>query len=148
MEQRKLTDNEVRTRNKIIQELYDTNFVQGYMRRLINSSDDAYIDDLEQELWLIILNLDYDRLIDLYTVGGKHPEGNINKVRQYMAGVLYRQIKSTTSSYYMKYKKPQKLINDDDTYSLEELECMDMLDEQYYLDGHEHDEDFSNNIKI
>ena len=146
--ERKLTENEIKTRNAIIEELYNTNFIPAYMRRLMNNSDDAYIDDLEQELWLIILNLDYDRLIDLYTVGGKHPEGNINKVRQYMAGVLYRQIKSTTSSYFMKYKRPQKLINDDDTYSLEELEQMDMIDEQFYLDGHENDCKFVDNIKL
>lgn len=148
MEERKLNENEIKVRNKIIEELHETNFIPAYMRRLMNSSDDPYRDDLEMEIWMIVLNLSYDKLLDLYTEGGKKPQGNINKVRQFVSGIMYRQIKSTTSSYYTTYKKPQKLINDDDTYSLEQLEQMELLDERYYLDGHEHDEDFANNIKI
>ena len=88
------------SKQEILQELYDTHFVAGFVRKCnqgMYTNDE--IEDIEQEVWLMICSLTEDKLQDLYGQGG------INKVRQYCSGIITRQIKSKTSQVYYRYRK-------------------------------------------
>lgn len=87
------------SKNQILEELYNTEFVDKYIYKLSNSLDLALIDDIKGEIWVIICEIKEDRIISLYKQGG------INKVRQFVSGIIYRQIRSKTSPIYKKYKK-------------------------------------------
>lgn len=67
------------------------------------------INDVTQEIWVIICSQPEERLQDLYEQGG------INKVRQFVAGIICRQCRSVNSVVYYKYDKGRdKLISIDD----------------------------------
>jgi len=55
-------------------------------------------DDITQDIWLIILELPQEKWSKLYN------QGSSLHIIQYVSGLIYRQINSTTSSIYMKYK--------------------------------------------
>ena len=103
-------------KTKILQELYDTNFVQLYVKKLLNSADIEHYEDYIQEIFLILCEYDENKLIELYTVGG------INKVRQLASGIICRQIKSKTSPLYYKYKKKQNITDSIHSYKVDDIE--------------------------
>ena len=100
-------------KNKILEELYETGFVQNYSKSIAKEIDWNDIQDITQEIWCQICNLDEDKLMRLYE------EDNINGVKKYVAGLVCRQLRSSTSTVYKKYKRyhliflPSGLNNDE-----------------------------------
>lgn len=93
------------TKNEIITELYNTEFIQKYCRKIFKNTQDIDIEDVIQHCWLQILETDDQRLIDIYNKKG------LNGVRQFVSGIISRQVNSTRSSlYYLYIKKNVKNI--------------------------------------
>lgn len=82
-------------KEKILYELYKTNFVKNYVRKV--GWKNVNKDDLEQEIWLELCDIDTKKLQKLYKQGG------INKVRSYVSGMIVRMCCSKNSRIYKKY---------------------------------------------
>lgn len=86
-------------REQILQELYDTQFVQRYTMEKCKQRD--YYDDYLGEVWLIICQIPEERLVKLYEEGD-----GINGVRRFVAGIICRTVASqTTEPYYRLIKR-------------------------------------------
>ena len=127
------------TREQIIKSLQETNFIPSYIRRLAHHTDGDFIDDLEQEIWVVVCGLSDEKLKAIYN-------GNINNLRRYVAGVIHRQIKSTTSAYYRTYKRPFFQTDKNTTYTLAEKEELNLFTPEWYDEVNE--TDFTDKIKI
>lgn len=89
-------------RNQIIIELYNTGFVEKYTRKIANAEDWANIDDFICEIWLIICEIPQQNIVDMYNDCG------INCLRQYISGIIYKQIRSQNSKIFRKYKQHKR----------------------------------------
>lgn len=87
----------MKTKEEILKELYNTQFVENYTKRLLKQQE--FLEDAVGEIWLIVAELPEDKLQNLYN------EGGINKVRQLISGIVSRQINSKNSKFYYKYIK-------------------------------------------
>lgn len=85
---------------KIINELYDKNIVKDILINMSVIEDD--IDDLAQEIFLILLEYNRDKIIDMYNKG---------QLKFFIVGVVQRQYHSKTSPYYKKYKKYYTIVD-------------------------------------
>lgn len=102
--------------NKIIADICE----QGVIREIIDnmrvSSIDA--DDLEQEVYMILLEYDKDKIVEMYEK---------KQLKYFIIGIIQRQYNSKTSPFYKKYKKYYTIvdanvlnneeINEEDDYS-------------------------------
>lgn len=88
----------------ILNELVSTKFVDSYCKKkLVNREVD--LSEAIQYCWLIICELDEEKLIQWYN------EGGINKIRQVASGIIHRQLVSKNSPFYNQYiKKNTKSI--------------------------------------
>jgi hypothetical protein len=86
--------------NKIIIELYE----KGTIREIINNMQvsEIDIDDLEQEIYMILLEYDNKKIIEMY---------RNKQLKYFIVGVLQRQYFSSTSPFYKKYKKYYSIID-------------------------------------
>ena len=84
----------IEMKNKILTELYETAFVNNYVRKLIHRRSNINEDDAIQHCWLQILEIPDGKLIHQYERNG------IKGVIQFVSGVIYRQCISTNSSLY------------------------------------------------
>jgi hypothetical protein len=89
----------VKTKEQILVELYDTQFVDNYARKIAGVVDRMYLEDIVGDLYLMICELPADLIVTVYNRCG------INCFRQYISGMIYRQMKSTNSKVYRNYKK-------------------------------------------
>lgn len=89
----------------IINELIKTQFVENYCRQKLTNKE-IDIEEAIQHIYLIICEIEEDKLIKWYS------EGGINKIRQVIAGVICRQLNSTNSEFYYTYvlKNPDNII--------------------------------------
>lgn len=85
------------TRDDILQELFETEFVEKYTRQLCMRPD--LLEDYVQEVWLLIAELPEDKLQEMYQIDG------INTIRRYVSGVINRTVRSKTSAAYYKLIK-------------------------------------------
>lgn len=93
------------TKNDILIELYNTNFVEKYTRQVFKNTQDIDIQDVCQHCWLQICEIDEQKLIEIYEKKG------INGIRQFVSGIINRQCNSVRSSlYYLYIKKNVKNI--------------------------------------
>lgn len=137
-----------KTRDEILSELYATEFIPNYIKKLANGSDQPFLEDLEQEVWLIVSQLSEERLRELYYQHPKkHPNGDINNVRRFVAGIIYRQEKSVTSAYYKQYKKPLEKLDKNNELSLAEKEACGLFSKQFEFEAHDGELDWSDNIR-
>lgn len=82
----------------ILNELVSTKFVDSYCKKkLVNREVD--LSEAIQYCWLIICELDEEKLIQWYN------EGGINKIRQVASGIIHRQLVSKNSPFYNQYIK-------------------------------------------
>lgn len=84
-------------RDDIIEWLIHTQFVDYYIIKLIGN-DDTSVDDVIQDIYLDILEMkqeDWDRLT----------RQGFAAIRAYISGMIYRQICSSTSPTYYKYRR-------------------------------------------
>lgn len=86
--------------NKIIKEIYEENIVKDIIANMRVKSND--IDDLEQEIYMILLEYNKDRIIEMYEK---------NQLRYFIVGIISRQYNSKTSPFYKKYKKYYTLVD-------------------------------------
>lgn len=102
--------------NRIIEEVYDKGIIRDIIENMRVSRLDA--DDLEQEIYMILLEYDKDKIIELYEK---------KQLRYFIVGIIQRQYNSKTSPFYKKYKKYYSIvdanvlnndeINEEDDYS-------------------------------
>lgn len=102
------------TREYIINELLESQFIPNYIKKIADPSDIEFLEDAENDVWLIVLSIPEEKLKGIYN-------GNLNNLRRFVSGIIHRQIKSTSSSYYRTYKRPLKYI-DSTPLTLEEKE--------------------------
>lgn len=86
--------------NTIIKEIYEENIVKDIITNMRVKSND--VDDLEQEIYMILLEYNQDRIIELYEK---------NQLKYFIVGIISRQYNSKTSPFYKKYKKYYTLID-------------------------------------
>lgn len=86
--------------NRIISELETDGTLREICENMKVSPND--IDDFRQEIYMILLEYDRDKIIELY---------NKNQLRYFIVGIVSRQYNSCTSPYYKKYKKYYQYID-------------------------------------
>lgn len=87
--------------NKILTELYEKEIVKELIKNMGVAEGDA--DDLEQEIYTILLEYNSDRIIEMY---------NKKQLKFFIIGVIQRQYHSKTSPFYKKYKKYYSLVDE------------------------------------
>lgn len=85
---------------KIIGELETQGVVREICENMKVSKND--IDDFVQEIYMILLEYDKDKIIELY---------NKKQLKYFIVGIISRQYNSSTSPYYKKYKKYYQYID-------------------------------------
>lgn len=85
---------------KILDEIERNNIVRDICVNIGVSSND--IDDLIQEVYLILLEYNKDKIIELYKK---------KQLKFFIIGILQRQYHSNTSPFYKKYKKYYTLVD-------------------------------------
>lgn len=92
-------DNEPDT---ILNWLYNRGLVQNYIRKLeYETIDEDTVQDIIQEVWLFLIEKK-DKLKELYNTQG------ITGLTAYVSGIIARQVHSSTSQIYNKYKRDYK----------------------------------------
>lgn len=87
--------------NRIIVELYRESTVKNIIRNMQVAEQDA--DDLEQEIYTILLEYDSNKIIEMY---------KNKQLKYFIVGVIQRQYNSKTSPFYKKYKKYYTLVDE------------------------------------
>jgi hypothetical protein len=86
---------------KILDELEEQNVIRDMCENMRVSSND--IDDLIQEVYMILLEYNRDKLIEMY---------KNRQLRYFIVGIIQRQYRSNTSPFYKKYKRYYTLIDE------------------------------------
>lgn len=86
--------------NSIMTEVYETKLVKDIITNMKVSAIDY--DDLEQEIYMILLEYNKQKIIELY---------NNNQLKYFIVGIVQRQYNSITSPFYKKYKKYYSIID-------------------------------------
>lgn len=87
--------------NTILIELYKERTVKNIIRNMQVAEQDA--DDLEQEIYTILLEYDSNKIIEMY---------KNKQLKYFIVGVIQRQYNSKTSPFYKKYKKYYTLVDE------------------------------------
>lgn len=82
------------TKNEIVDDLYRKNVVKNILNKYYENKQNLL--DLEQDIYILILQIPVDLLQELYSNG---------KLVHWISATVKNQIKSVTSNYYTKYKK-------------------------------------------
>lgn len=85
---------------KIIDELERDNVIRDICTNMRVLQND--IDDLIQEVYVILLEYNRDKIIELYKK---------KQLKFFIIGILQRQYHSNTSPFYKKYKKYYTLVD-------------------------------------
>lgn len=86
--------------DRIIEELYREKVIRNIITNMNVFEGD--IDDLEQEIYTILLEYDADKIIEMY---------NKKQLKFFIVGIVTRQYFSKTSPFYKKYKKYYSLVD-------------------------------------
>jgi hypothetical protein len=86
--------------DRIIEELYREKVIRNIITNMNVFEGD--IDDLEQEVFTILLEYDVDKIIEMY---------NKKQLKFFIVGIVTRQYFSKTSPFYKKYKKYYSLVD-------------------------------------
>lgn len=86
--------------SKILIELEQKNVVKDICKNMNISQND--MDDFVQEIYLILLEYDSDKIIELW---------KNRQLNYFLVGIIKRQYNSTTSPYYKKYKKYYSIVD-------------------------------------
>lgn len=104
-----------KSKQQIIEELVATHFVENYTRQIGDSLDQQNLDDIVAELYLMICEIPESFITGIYNGCG------INCFRRYISGLIVRQLRSTNSKIYRKYKRVAirtKLVSDNLKFEL------------------------------
>ncbi len=86
--------------SRIISELEEQGTVREICENMKVSKND--IDDFVQEIYMILLEYNKDKIVELY---------RNKQLKYFIVGVVSRQYNSNTSPYYKKYKKYYTIID-------------------------------------
>lgn len=86
--------------DRIIEELYREKVIRNIITNMNVFEGD--IDDLEQEVFTILLEYDADKIIEMY---------HKKQLKFFIVGIVTRQYFSKTSPFYKKYKKYYSLVD-------------------------------------
>lgn len=86
--------------DRIIEELYREKVIRNIITNMNVFEGD--IDDLEQEVFTILLEYDVNKIIEMY---------NKKQLKFFIVGIVTRQYFSKTSPFYKKYKKYYSLVD-------------------------------------
>lgn len=93
---------------KILDELERENVVRDICVNMRVAQND--IDDFIQEIYMILLEYNKDKIVEMY---------NRKQLKFFLVGIIQRQYRSNTSPYYKKYKKYYTIV--DENYVNKEL---------------------------
>jgi hypothetical protein len=79
-------------RNKILSELWESKEVNDAIKKM---HPVELQDDLKSEVFLVLAELDYQKLIDLY---------KRNQIKFYMVRIMLNYVQSTDKKFYTKYR--------------------------------------------
>lgn len=86
--------------SKILIELEEENVLREMCTNMNVSPND--MDDFVQELYVILLEYNQDKIIELY---------NKKQLKYFIVGIIQRQYHSKTSPFYKKYKKYYSIVD-------------------------------------
>lgn len=89
------------TVNDIVEEIYKTNLLTELCENIGVTKNN--MDDFLQEIYLILLEYDEEKLIEIY---------NKNQLKFFMVRIILNQHHSKNSPFYMKYKRYQLKANE------------------------------------
>lgn len=87
-------------KNKIVEEIFNSNLLSTLFKNMCVRGTD--FEDLQQEILLILLEYDDDKIIEMY---------NNKQLKWFIIKLIKNQYFSVNSPYYKKYKKYYKLID-------------------------------------
>lgn len=102
------------TREEIITALKQQRFIERYAARFIKGAEVPWWDDIVAELYLYVCEK------PAHLLERRYREGGMKAVKDYVAGIIVRQLNSKQSDIYYKYtrhakrEKPQDNIWDAD----------------------------------
>lgn len=88
-----------KTPAEIVTELHKLRFVDGYAAHFMGVADKVYKEDIVQELYLMVCEVAETKIAEAYEAGG------IESVKNYVAGLVIRQMRSVNSIVYKKYTR-------------------------------------------
>ena len=91
-----------KSKNQILTELYESQFVQKYVRARVH--DDPYYEDIVAEILLIMADMDEEALCHMYHYGR-----GLEAITALARGVIHRQLIQENSTVAKRYKKPLKV---------------------------------------
>lgn len=90
-------------KNRIIDELARNGTIQEIINNMSIKQNDK--DDLEQEIYMILLEYDEEKIIELY---------NKKQLKWFIIKVIKNQYYSKNSPYYAKYKKYYQYVDSEE----------------------------------
>lgn len=84
------------SKNEIISEIYQQQLVSKLLQRYKFSEKTENLQDLEQDLYILLMRLPEDLLQELFQNG---------KLRNWISATLCNQVRSKTSFYFKTYKQ-------------------------------------------
>lgn len=99
------------TVSKIVEELYNTNLLTELCENIGVLPKD--MDDFKQEIYLILLEYNKDKIIEMY---------NKNQLKFFIVRIIQNQYNSKNSPFYMKYKRYSQKANELTQYIIKEQE--------------------------
>ena len=90
-------------RDEVLNYLISTNLIENYIKKIGNGSDLEIYDDVVQECWLQICEVNEEKWIELINQGTDIDK--YTKCRAYSVGIVYRNIRSENSKLYRLLKK-------------------------------------------
>jgi hypothetical protein len=87
--------------NKIVEWLYKDKIVRDILTNM--GIDENDIDDIEQEIYLILLEYSAEKIKEMY---------DKKQLKYFIVGIVWRQYFSNTSPFFYKYKKYYTIIDE------------------------------------
>lgn len=88
-------------KNDIIEEIARNKLIEELIKNMGIKDNDK--DDLLQEIYMILLEYEEDKIVKLY---------NNNQLKFFIVRIIQNQYFSKNSPYYMKYKRYYKLVDE------------------------------------
>ena len=104
--------NEMTTKYKIVEQIATKRMVEEMVKNITHKSWDADCSDLSQMVYLILLEYDEDKIIDLW---------ESQEMRFFIARIIINQFRSSHSPFHSLYRKFSE--------KSEDISTMDFLDE-------------------
>ena len=104
-----------KSKNEIISELYESEFMDSLLRKI--TSNNSLKEDLKQEVFLIISEMDSSKIEQLYVD---------NHLKYYVIRIIKNQYHSSTSPFHYKYRNNNKIdhnidLSMEDSYEVQSV---------------------------